>query len=70
MQTSDIIKQISQLSVEEKMLIVEQTVKLIREKEIKGKLTRAVEELREDYYSDKELTVFSEIDFESFYEPR
>lgn len=44
------------------MLVVERTLKSIREKEIKEKMTRAVSELIEEYTSNKELTVFTEID--------
>ncbi|MDP3829993.1 MAG: hypothetical protein Q8Q47_01910 [Ignavibacteriaceae bacterium] len=70
METNAILEQIDNLSVEEKMLIMEKTLKSIREKEIKGKMTKAVSEMMEEYKSNKELTVFSEIDFENFYETR
>jgi len=45
------------------MLILEKTVKSIRENEIKNKMARAVSELMEEYRSNKELTTFTEIDF-------
>ena len=44
METIDILKQIEQLSIEKKMLIIEKILKSIREKEIKTKMNTAVEE--------------------------
>ena len=70
METPEIIKQIELLPIEKRMLIVEKILKSIREREIKGKLIKAVEELREVYKTDKDLTAFTEIDFDRFYEPR
>ena len=52
------------------MLIVERTIKSIREKEVKEKMTRAVAELEHEYKTNNELTVFTDIDFENFYETR
>ena len=70
METKDIIHQIENLPVEKRMLIIEQTLKSIREKEIRGRMSKAVEELQEEYKTNKDLIAFTEIDFESFYEPR
>ena len=68
--TIDIIKQIEQLPMEKRMLIIEKTLKSIREKEIKREISRAVEELQEEYKANKELTAFTDIDFDNFYESR
>lgn len=68
--TIEIIKQIEQLPVEKRMLIIEKTLKSIREREIKGKMSRAVDELREEYITNKNLTAFTDIDFDNFYESR
>ncbi len=70
METIDIIKQIEHLPIEKRMLIVEKILKSIREKEIKEKMSRAVEELREEYKTNMELISFTDIDFENFYETR
>lgn len=70
METIDLIKQIEQLPVEKRMLIIEKTLKSIREKEIKEKMNKAVEELREEYKTNKDLIAFTDIDFDNFYEPR
>lgn len=70
METKEIIEQIGKLPMEDKMLIVEKTLKSIREKEIKEKMSKAVSDLMEEYKSNRELTAFTEIDFENFYETR
>lgn len=70
METKEIIEQIGKLPNHDKMLILEKTVKSIRENEIKDVMDKAVSELIEEYKSNKELTTFTEIDFENFYETR
>jgi len=70
METLEIIKQIERLPLEKRMLILERTLKSIREIEIKGKMNLAVTELQEEYRTNKDLTAFTDIDFENFYEPR
>lgn len=52
------------------MYVVEKTIKSIREKEIKEKMSKAVSELMEEYKSNKELTAFTKLDFENFYETK
>lgn len=63
METKALLEQIDKLSIEDKMLVLEKTLKSIREKEIKEKMTRAVSEMEMEYRSNKELTVFTGIDF-------
>ncbi|HNX74679.1 MAG TPA: hypothetical protein PLM07_15175 [Candidatus Rifleibacterium sp.] len=70
MGTKEILSAIKKLPVSDRMLIVEKTLKNIREAAIKKSMEEAAEALLEDYKSDKELTVFTSIDFESFYEAR
>lgn len=53
----------------EKLFIIERTLKSIRtEKEKSMKV--AVDSLYEDYATDKELTIFTKLDKEPFYETR
>lgn len=59
METKVILDEINKLPVEDKMYVVERTIKSIREIEIKEKMTRAVSELMEEYTSNKELTIFT-----------
>ena len=70
MGTKEILKEIKKLPVSERMLIVEKVLKNIREAAIKKNMEEAADALFEDYKSDKELTAFSSIEFESFYEAR
>jgi hypothetical protein len=70
METKEIIQQIGKLPVEERLLVVERTLKTIREKNIKEIMSKAVAELQEEYKKNRELTIFTEIDFENFYESR
>jgi hypothetical protein len=70
MGTKEILKEIKKLPVSERMLIVEKVLKNIREASIKNNLEEAADALLEDYKSDKELTAFSSIEYEQFYEAR
>ena len=70
METREIIKEISRLPVNKRMLIVERTLKSIIESENKNSMAIAVNALLDDYRNDKELTVFTNLDYESFYEAR
>jgi len=70
LETREIIKVITKLSVRKRMLIVERTLKTIREGENKKSMAKAVDSLLLDYKSDKELTSFTNLDYEDFYEAR
>ena len=70
METLEIIKQIEQLPLDKRMLILERTLKSIREIEIKEKINWAVNELQAEYKANKDLTVFTDIDFVNFYETK
>jgi Cdc6-like AAA superfamily ATPase len=70
METREIIKQVVNLPIEDKLLLLERTLHSIREVNLKEKMSRAVSELYEEYTINRELTVFTEIDFENFYEAR
>ena len=68
--TEIIINEIKKLPVDKRIAIVEQTLKSIRESEGEKRLEDAVEALCGDYANDKELTAFTGIDFDDFYETR
>lgn len=68
METREIIKAIRKLPVSKRMLIVEKTLKTIREGETRNRMVEAAESLFEDYKNDKELTSFTQLDYEGFYE--
>ena len=69
MTASAIIKEITKLPLTEQLLLVEKTLKAIREQKAHS-LDNAVKALYKDYTSDNELTIFTKLDAESFYEAR
>ena len=70
METREIIRAIKNLPVSKQMLIVERTLQGIRESETRDEMTIAAESLFQDYLTDKNLTAFTQIDYEGFYETR
>ncbi|MBA2760472.1 MAG: hypothetical protein H0U39_00645 [Segetibacter sp.] len=69
MTATAIIDEINQLPLTEKLLVVEKTLEAIRQ-EKKLSLKEAANLLYDDYKSDKELTIFTQLDTEPFYEAR
>jgi hypothetical protein len=70
MQVLDIMQEIQQLPLDKKFWVVEETIKSIKFEEANHQLAFAANELFEDYKTDKELTAFSTLDFEQFYEAK
>ena len=70
MDTKEIIEEIERLPIQERIWLIERTLRSIRVNEIKDKMETAVKELYSDYKTDKELTEFTDLDFEEFYETR
>ena len=50
--------------------MLEETLKSIKNDEIKLSLEQAADELHKEYTTDKELTAFTALDFEEFYETK
>jgi len=69
MTATALIREINKLPLTEKLLLVEKTLKSIRQQK-EHQLDTAVQALYNDYKSDKELTIFTELDTASFYEAR
>jgi len=70
MGTSEIITEINKLPVSQRLTLIELTIKNIREEEKKQRRTAAVEKLYDDYVNDPDLTAFTSLDFEDFYEAK
>jgi hypothetical protein len=70
MQTAQLIQEIFKLPLDKKFFVVEQTLKSIKEEEGNKHLALSAEALYQDYANDKELTAFTTLDFEKFYEAR
>ena len=67
-----LIEAIKQLPLAEQLLVIELIFKNIREKALdeEKKRRKAAEQLLTDYQNDEELTAFTALDKEDFYEPR
>jgi hypothetical protein len=70
MQTIDIIHEIQRLPLTKKFYVVEETIKSIKKEEMNQQMELAANELYDDYINDKELTAFTALDFEQFYETK
>jgi hypothetical protein len=68
--TADILKKIEQLPLIEKKVVMEETLKAIRKEEARSQLTAAAEELYTEYSTNSELTAFTSLDLENFYEAK
>jgi len=70
METSAIIHEIDNLPAYKRMFIAEQIIRSIRLNNQDRTLEIAADRLYSDYKDDKELTIFTQLDGEDFYEPR
>lgn len=70
MKTKELIKEIEKLPVRDRIYVIERSMNLIRKQEKEDQMKKAADELYEDYLTDNELTVFTNLDFENFYETR
>jgi hypothetical protein len=70
MQTIDLLKEIQRLPLTKRIFIIEETLKSIKQEEMKHQMEMAVSELHEDYVNDVELTSFTSLDIENFYETK
>ena len=70
MRTTELIKVIQNLPLQKRIYVIEKTIHLIRKQEDSAQMRNAANVLFSDYKSDKELTIFTDIDFENFYEAR
>lgn len=70
MKTEQLIKELQKLPAEKRMYVIERSIQIIRKGEEDDQIKKAVNELFEDYRSDKELTAFTALDLENFYETK
>ncbi len=66
----DILKAIDELPLQDRILVAEKLLKSLRKEGGAKEIKRAVRELIGDYTADKDLTSFTDLDMEDFYEPR
>ena len=70
MRTNEILKEIKRLPIRKRIYLIEKAIRSIREQEEKDQMEKTVDSLYKDYENDKELTAFTNLDFEDFYEAR
>ncbi|MDR3133683.1 MAG: hypothetical protein LBU42_06630 [Prevotellaceae bacterium] len=68
MQTAALLNQIYQLPIYDRMLIVERTIHSMRTET--GALENSAALMSAEYRNNKELTAFTQLDIENFYEAR
>jgi hypothetical protein len=69
METLEIMRNVNRLPLSQQMLIAERIIHSIRQRE-QSSLETAVERLCADYMTDENLTLFTQLDCENFYEAR
>ena len=69
METLEIMRSVNRLPMPQQMLITERIIHSIRKKE-QPSLEMAAERLYTDYITDENLTAFTQLDCENFYETR
>ncbi len=70
MQIEELIHEIQLLPMSKKVYLIEETLKSIKKEELALQMESAAEELSEEYLTNKNLTAFTELDLESFYEAK
>ena len=69
METLEIIRNVNRLPLSQQMLIAQRIIHSIRKRE-QPSLETAAERLYADYVTDENLTVFTKLDCEDFYEAK
>ncbi len=70
MQTNKIIEEISKLPISKRLYVIEKAMSSIRLEKEKSDMEAAAELLVSEYEVNNELTIFTELDLEEFYEAR
>ena len=68
METISIMQEIQRLPFTKQIYIAERIIKSIGQRETKAQMEFAADKLYEDYKNDNELSIFTNLDFEHFYE--
>lgn len=70
MNTSELLREIERLPVSKRIYVIQKTLSSLRKDEDVNQMNLAAESLYSEYTSNKELTAFTDIDFEEFYETK
>ena len=70
MSVTDILNEINLLPPKEKIWLIQQALKSIQDTTSRNELLIAADAMKDEYRTNKDLTAFTDIDFEKFYEAR
>ena len=70
MSTAELLKEIDRMPLHEKLSLLEKAIKDIIKQTDKNHMAIASESLENEYKSNPELTAFSNLDIEDFYETK
>ena len=71
MTATQIVSEINKLAVSERILIIESTLKNLRfQTKEKLSMKKSAKLMLNDYLNDSELTAFTSLDYEDFYETK
>ena len=68
MKTSKIIQEIQSLPFQKRIYVIEKAIQSTRKQENTNAMNIAAEALRSDYRTDKELTAFTDLDYQKFFQ--
>lgn len=70
MSATEILEKMNQLSPAERLFVIEKTLKSLISSNLSEQMTLAAESMESEYRINTELTFFSNLDFEDFYEAK
>jgi hypothetical protein len=70
MRTNEIIQEIQKLPIQKRIYVIEKAIQTLRRQSNTNQMNLAADDLFSEYVSNNELTVFTNLDFEDFYEAR
>jgi len=70
MRTNELIKEIQRLPLQKRIYVIEKSIHSMRKNEDANQMKKAATALYSDYKNDEDLTFFTKLDFEEFYEAR
>jgi hypothetical protein len=70
MSTTELLKEIDRLPLNDKLFVLEKAIKDIIKHNYEQQMTVAAESMENEYKTNKDLTAFSKLDIEDFYEAK
>ena len=70
MRTSELIREINLLPPQKRMFVIERAIHSFRKRSGNNDMSKAADLLFDDYSNNNELTAFTALDYEEFYETK